>query len=145
MPDENTVAVKQKNPSKTDTHASSYEVAQAVQSYLEQLKNSSNEKQIAVGAAAGFVVGYVSGKLGRSVFKTIGLTVLLMHVCEKQGYLTIDWDKINEDTVNLTSNIKNRADSSSKSWISGAKRFFQEQFLTTGGFVAGAFLGLSTS
>ena len=112
---------------------------------MDQLKDASPGKQIAVGGAAGFVLGFLSGKLGRSVVRTIGLTLFLVHVGERQGYIRVDWDRINKDTNDVSKNIKDRVDSSAQSWITGVKRFFQEQYLTATGFTAGVLLGLGTS
>lgn len=116
-----------------------------IQCYLDELKSSSPGKQIAIGGASGFVVGFLSGKLGRSVVRTVGLTLFLVHLGERQGYIQVDWDRINRDTNNVSRNIKDRVDTSAKSWISTVKTFFQEQYLTATGFTAGVLLGLGTS
>lgn len=47
---------------------------------INNLKNSSTTKQTVVGASAGLVTGYATGKLGRTVGYMIGGTILLVNV-----------------------------------------------------------------
>ena len=47
---------------------------------LRNLKDSSTTKQTVVGAGAGLITGYATGKLGRTVGYMVGGTILLVNV-----------------------------------------------------------------
>ena len=47
---------------------------------MSDLKNSSNEKQLAVGAIAGLTTGYISSKFGKIVLTAIGGSLLILQV-----------------------------------------------------------------
>ena len=47
---------------------------------INNLKNSSTTKQTVVGASAGLITGYATGKLGRTVGYMVGGTILLVNV-----------------------------------------------------------------
>lgn len=122
-----------------------HEMLHLVETYLDNLKDESPGKQLAIGGSSGFVLGFLSGKLGRTVVRTIGLTMFLVHVGERQGWIKVDWNRIDRDTKNVSKDIKDRVDTSARSWMAGARQFFQEQYLTAIGFTAGVLLGLGTS
>lgn len=122
-----------------------HETLSMIEAYLMQLKEESPGKQVAVGGAAGFVVGYISGKLGRSIIRTIGLTLLLIHIGERQGYIYVDWSKLNNDSASLRQRMKDQVNTASGSWFSRLKSCLQGQYLTATGLSAGLLLGLGSS
>ena len=138
-------ASREPEPSSVSIPHNTHETLSMIEAYLIQLQEESPGKQVAVGGATGFVVGYISGKLGRSIIRTIGLTLLLIHIGERQGYIYVDWSKLNNDSAGLRQKIKDQVNTTSGSWFSRLKSCLQGQYLTATGLSAGLLLGLGTS
>ncbi|XP_018016277.1 FUN14 domain-containing protein 1-like [Hyalella azteca] len=54
-------------------------------------------KQAVIGGASGWVVGYLSMKIGKAAATVVGGGLILMQLASHQGYITIDWRRVNKD------------------------------------------------
>jgi FUN14 domain-containing protein 1 len=82
------------------------EAKSIVKKIFGDVDKASATKQIAIGAVTGWTTGYVSMKVGKTVAIALGGSILLLQVANQQGYINIDWNKINKKVDKVTDKIE---------------------------------------
>ncbi|KAF2362463.1 FUN14 [Trinorchestia longiramus] len=54
-------------------------------------------KQALIGGASGWVVGYLSMKVGKAAATVVGGGLILMQLAAHKGYIKVDWSRVNSD------------------------------------------------
>lgn len=62
-------------------------IPRSLKKLLDDLKNSSNAKQLTVGAVSGWATGYLAAKFGKIVATAIGGSLLLIQVLERWQFM----------------------------------------------------------
>jgi len=111
------------------------------------LSEKSVYTKLAVGGAAGWFTGYVFAKIGKSVATALGGSLLLIHAGTRAGYITVDWNQINEDANEMNTAIKAKLreqanDPVTKRLMDKGVTFAKKNVAIAGGFGAGFFLGM---
>ena len=68
---------------------------------LKEISKAPAPKQIGIGAAAGWVSGYVMMKVGKAAATAIGGSLLLLQIAHYKGYITVDWNRMANDSSSL--------------------------------------------
>lgn len=61
-------------------------IPKSLKKLFDDLKNSSNAKQLTVGAVGGWATGYLAAKFGKIVATAIGGSLLLIQVLERKQF-----------------------------------------------------------
>lgn len=61
---------------------------------LGDVSKKSATNQIVLGAASGWVTGYVTMKVGKVAAIALGGGIILLQVANQQGYINVNWSKI---------------------------------------------------
>jgi len=112
---------------------------------IKNLKDSSTTKQTVVGASAGLLTGYATGKLGRTVGYMIGGTILLVNIANRAGYIKINWNEMNSDIEQAKKELGKKAEKELPKLLEKAKDFVSENIVLAGSYIGGFLIGLSSS
>lgn len=119
-------------------------ISGSVKKLIDDLKKSSNAKQLTVGAVSGFATGYLAAKFGKIVATAIGGSLLLIQIAKYNGYIDIDWKKFNDDVKVAKAKIdKNK--SKVPQLVENVSQFASENVVLAGGFASGLLLGFATA
>ena len=113
--------------------------------HLSELRQSSSVKQVAVGTAAGYVSGLVSGKFGRTAATAVGGSVICLHLAQQYGYITINWKRVNGDVAKAKKELEKTAREDGPAFVRQLQTIVLENVLLASGFGGGFLLGLASS
>jgi len=118
----------------------------SLQRACRDLSKQPAAKQAAVGGASGWLVGYLSMKLGKAVATVVGGSLLLLQVAHYQGYVQVDWSKVNKDVKKNASKLQKEV----QARVSGTTgqsitEFAAGNVALSSSFAGGFFLGIASS
>ncbi|CAG2164166.1 unnamed protein product, partial [Oppiella nova] len=116
-----------------------------VSKYYKDLKKSSSAKQLTIGAISGWTAGFVLAKFGRTAGAAIGGTFLLLNLAHYNGYIRVDWKRLNRDLDLAKKEFNKRKDKEFPHMVSKVKRFASDNAVMASGFAGGFLLGLSSA
>jgi len=131
-----------------DVVDSSYTKAVVSRVVALDLSDKSTYVQLGVGGATGWLTGYMVGKVGRVMATAVGGTILLINMGTRAGYITVDWEKVDEDMKIASDEInkklvEQKENEEAKKLFDKASLFVRRNLVTAGGFAAGFFLGIA--
>merc|ERR1719245_2381205 len=102
-------------------------------------------KQIGIGAACGWVSGYIMMKVGKAAATAVGGSLILLQIAHYKGYVTVDWNRITNETSSLSDRMKQKLRLQTKSTGEKMMDFAQKNIYLAGGFTGGFFIGIASS
>jgi len=112
---------------------------------VKELSKAPAPKQIGVGAACGWVSGYLLMKVGKAAATTIGGSLLLLQIAHYKGYVKVDWNRMANDTSSLSDRVKDKLRIQSRSSMDKFMDFAKKNVYLAGGFTGGFFIGIASS
>ena len=112
---------------------------------LKDVSKAPAPKQIAIGSACGWVSGYVMMKVGKAAATAIGGSLILLQIAHHKGYVTVDWNRMANDTSSFSDRLKDKLRMKSKSTGEKFLDFAKKNIYLAGGFTGGFFIGLASS
>uniref|UniRef100_V5IJE9 Putative membrane protein n=1 Tax=Ixodes ricinus TaxID=34613 RepID=V5IJE9_IXORI len=80
-------------------------------SFFRDLTKASPAKQLTVGGVSGWCVGFVFTKAGKVAATAIGGSLLLFQIAQHQGYVKVNWTRLNKDMQQAKNELARRANS----------------------------------
>ncbi|XP_060561551.1 FUN14 domain-containing protein 1-like isoform X2 [Ruditapes philippinarum] len=114
-----------------------------LENILGDISKQSAAKQVVIGGAAGCASGYLFVKVGKSVAISIGASLLLIRIAQHQGYIQINWSKVNKEVTQAKRKVQREANRQFPQLVDNLRRFAQENMFLAGSFVGGFFIGLA--
>ncbi len=102
-------------------------------------------KQIAVGAAFGWLTGYLTMKVGRMAATAVGGSLIILQVAHHKGYVKVDWGRLSGDSSGAVSRLRDRLRNRSRSGWTRFQNLAADNSYVAGGFTGGFFLGIASS
>lgn len=90
---------------------------------LGDISNRSAYAQILIGATTGWATGFATMKIGKLAAFAIGGGIILMEIARQEGYIDIDWNKINRKLDKVTDKVEEAVTGQEKTWIDKAERY----------------------
>lgn len=116
-----------------------------IDKYLGEITKASTAKQIAVGGLSGWIAGFVFTKVGRTAAASIGGSLLLLQLASHQGYIKVNWGKVNYEVKKAKQEFEKRA-SHKLPWIlEEAEDFIKDNIFLASGFAGGFLIGMASS
>jgi len=112
---------------------------------LNDVKRGSTYKQLGVGAAAGWVTGYLGMKVGKLAAMTLGGSLLLMQVAAHKGYVKVNWKKVNGDLQRIGEKVQDDVQKAAPGALGEVKKFATDNKYVAAGFTGGFLIGMSCS
>merc|ERR1711971_1365990 len=112
---------------------------------LKEASKAPAPKQIGIGAACGWVSGYVMMKVGKAAATAVGGSLILLQIAHYKGYVTVDWNRITNDSSSFSEQVKDKLKIRTKSSGEKMMDFAKKNVYLAGGFTGGFFIGLASS
>ncbi|KAL4220755.1 FUN14 domain-containing protein 2 [Mactra antiquata] len=114
-----------------------------LQQIFGDITKQSAAKQVAIGGAAGWFSGYLFLKVGKIAACSLGTTLLLVQIAQHQGYIQINWNRVNKEVEMAKRKVQLEAKRQYPHIVNDLQRFFQENIFLAGSFAGGFFLGMA--
>lgn len=131
---------KDKNVAKTGNNND--DVPDFFKRFFNDLKKSSNSKQLMAGAMGGVVSGYLAAKFGKLAAIAVGGSMLVIQIAQYNGYIEIDWKKVNQD-VQVVKKSMDKNKSQLPVVGQNIRKFITENAVLAGGFASGFLIGFA--
>ncbi|XP_042230472.1 FUN14 domain-containing protein 1-like isoform X1 [Homarus americanus] len=82
-----------------------------LQQFMQDLTKQPVTKQVAVGGLSGWVVGYLSMKVGKVAATVVGGSLIIMQLAAHKGYIKVDWNRVNRDLEKNAKKLKQEVES----------------------------------
>ena len=123
----------------------SRETESTFKGWVKEVSKAPAPKQIGIGAACGWVSGYVMMKVGKAAATAVGGSLILLQIAHYKGYVTVDWNRLTNDTSSLSDRMKQKLRLKTKSTGEKMLDFAQKNIYLAGGFTGGFFIGIASS
>lgn len=114
-------------------------------SFFKDVTKSSPAKQLTVGGISGWCAGFVFTKAGKVAATVIGGSLLLFQVAQHQGYIKVNWSRVNKDMQHAKNELARRANKNLPKAAEEGQQFFKENIFLATGFLGGFLLGMASS
>lgn len=101
-------------------------------------------KQTVVGGISGWCAGMLFAKVGKVAAATVGTSLLLLQIAQHQGYVTVNWTKIEKSMQTAKDSIERDTKKAYPHVAASIKTFFAQNVFLASGFAGGFLLGLSS-
>ena len=89
--------------------------------------------------------GYIMMKVGKAAATAVGGSLILLQIAHYKGYVTVDWNRLTNDTSSLSDRMKQKLRLQTKSTGEKMLDFAQKNIYLAGGFTGGFFIGIASS
>lgn len=110
---------------------------------LGDITRQSAAKQLGVGTVSGLLAGWLFVKVGKMAAMSLGTSLLLIQVAQHQGYIQINWNRIQTQMNVAKSTARNAAHRHYPGFIKSCKEFVQKNMFLALGFGGGFFIGIA--
>lgn len=116
-----------------------------LKNFVNDLAKASTAKQITVGGVSGWLAGYMSVKVGKVAAVSVGGSLLLIQLASHQGYIKVNWSKVNKQMEKAKKEIEKEAQKKLPRVLDEVQRFIQDNAVLAAGFAGGFLLGIASS
>lgn len=117
-----------------------------LQDFINNLTREPTTKQVAVGGLSGWVVGYLSMKVGKVAATVVGGSLIIMQLAAHKGYIKVDWNRVNKDIERNAKKLKREVESSVNTGATDELvSFARENIVLASSFGGGVLLGIASS
>ena len=112
---------------------------------VKEVSKAPAPKQIGIGAACGWVSGYVMMKVGKAAATAVGGSLILLQIAHYKGYITVDWNRVANDTSSFSDRMKDKLKLRTRTTGEKVLDFAKKNVYLAGGFTGGFFIGIASS
>jgi uncharacterized membrane protein (Fun14 family) len=84
-------------------------------------------------------------KVGKAAATAVGGSLILLQIAHYKGYITVDWNRITNDSSSFSDQVKDKLRIRTKSTGEKFMDFAKKNVYLAGGFTGGFFIGLASS
>lgn len=94
-----------------------------VNKILGDVSKTSATKQVALGTVSGWVTGLLAMRIGKVAAVTVGGGIILIQIANEQGYINVNWDKVNKKIDKVADKVEERVSGEGPSWANKVERY----------------------
>lgn len=117
----------------------------AIKKFTKDMSKAPAPKQLAVGATAGWLAGYMTMKVGKAAATLVGGSLLVLQIAHHKGYVKVNWQQLSDDCATAAEKTKDSFAKKGKNGFEQFQEFAAENVYLAGGFTGGFFLGIAWS
>jgi len=121
------------------------EAKNSIKKFVKDMSKAPAGKQLGVGAAAGWVSGYVAMKIGKAAATAIGGSLILLQIAHYKGYVKINWNRLTSDSQNIAEQVRDKLAINTKTGVQKFQDFAKENVFLASGYAGGFLLGMASS
>merc|ERR1719365_368371 len=92
----------------------SEEAKNTITKFVKDMSKAPAGKQLGVGAAAGWISGYVAMKVGKAAATAIGGSLILLQIAHYKGYVQINWNQLTNDSQTICEKMRDKLSKNTK-------------------------------
>ncbi|XP_015610139.1 FUN14 domain-containing protein 1 isoform X3 [Cephus cinctus] len=123
----------------------SKEAKSIIEKILGDVSKTSATKQIILGTTSGWMTGFLTMKVGKVAAFALGGGIIILQVAAHQGYININWDKIQKKAEKLTDKVEEKVTGEGPKFMDKAGKWWRKNSFVATSFVGGFILGLASS
>ncbi|KAL3848019.1 hypothetical protein ACJMK2_018904 [Sinanodonta woodiana] len=109
---------------------------------FQDISRQSVLHQVLIGGGTGWVSGYLFLKVGKIAAVSLGLTLLLIKIAQHQGYIKIDWPKVQQEINQTRKRLERDAMRQYPNVMNNIREFVRKNVFLAGSFAGGFLLGV---
>lgn len=113
--------------------------------FFKDATKASPAKQLTIGGVSGWCAGFVFTKAGKVAAMAIGGSLLIFQIAQHQGYIKVNWSRLNKDLQQAQNELARRTDGKLPRLIEQAQKFVKDNVFLATGFAGGFLLGVASS
>lgn len=131
--------------SEADAGAMSEEAKNTVAKFVKDMSKAPAGKQLGVGAAAGWVSGYLAMKVGKAAATAIGGSLILLQIAHYKGYVKINWNQLTNDSQTICEQMREKLSKNTKTGVQKFQEFASQNVYLASGYAGGFLIGMASS
>ncbi|XP_043287775.1 FUN14 domain-containing protein 1 isoform X3 [Venturia canescens] len=141
------VSKRSKESANIETHDMdvSKEAKSIIDKILGDVSKTSATKQIVIGTASGWATGFLTMKVGKVVAFAVGGGIIVLQVAAHQGYIKINWDKIQKKADKITDKVEEKITGEGPKFMDKVGTWCRKNSYAATSFIGGFILGLASS
>ncbi|KAJ8684169.1 hypothetical protein QAD02_019961 [Eretmocerus hayati] len=112
---------------KEDANRETSDISKEAKSFIEKIlgdvSKTSASKQIIIGSASGWATGFLTMKVGKVAAFAVGGGIIMLQVAANQGYIKINWDKIQKKADKITDKVEERITGEGPRFVDKMERY----------------------
>ncbi|XP_015610137.1 FUN14 domain-containing protein 2 isoform X2 [Cephus cinctus] len=105
----------------------SKEAKSIIEKILGDVSKTSATKQIILGTTSGWMTGFLTMKVGKVAAFALGGGIIILQVAAHQGYININWDKIQKKAEKLTDKVEEKVTGEGPKFMDKVERFVDKK------------------
>jgi len=125
--------------------AMSEEAKNTITKFVKDMSKAPAGKQLGVGAAAGWISGYVAMKVGKAAATAIGGSLILLQIAHYKGYVKINWNQLTNDSQTICEQMRDKLSKNTKTGVQKFQEFASQNVYLASGYAGGFLIGMASS
>merc|ERR1719270_1260641 len=88
-----------------------------IKKFVKDMSKAPAGKQLGVGAACGWISGYLAMKIGKAAATAIGGSLILLQIAHYKGYVKINWNQLTNDSQTICDQMRDKLSKNTKSGV----------------------------
>ncbi|XP_076662144.1 FUN14 domain-containing protein 1 isoform X3 [Halictus rubicundus] len=120
------------------------ETKSMIEKILGDVSKTSATKQIIIGTTSGWVTGFMTMKVGKMAALAFGGGIIMLQVAAHQGYIRINWDKIQKKAEKITDKVEETVTGEGPKLLDKVGRWCRLNTIVATSFIGGFIIGLAS-
>jgi len=125
--------------------AMSEEAKSTITKFVKDMSKAPAGKQLGVGAAAGWISGYLAMKVGKAAATAVGGSLILLQIAHYKGYVKINWNQLTNDSQTICEQMRDKLSKNTKTGVQKFQEFASENVYLASGYAGGFLIGMASS
>ncbi|XP_011304056.1 FUN14 domain-containing protein 1 isoform X2 [Fopius arisanus] len=121
----------------------SKEAKSLIDKILGDVSKTSATKQIIIGTTSGWATGFLAMKVGKVVAFSVGGGIIMLQVAANQGYIKINWNKIQEKAEKLSDKVEEKITGEGPNFMSKIGMWCRQNSCLATSFLGGFIIGVA--
>ncbi|CAK9832533.1 FUN14 domain-containing protein 2 [Anthophora retusa] len=119
--------IKKENKKHVNKDESNLDISKEAKSMVDKIlgdvSKTSATKQIIIGTTSGWLTGFISMKVGKMAAFAIGGGIIMLQIAVHQGYVKINWDKIQKKAEKITDTVEEKVTGEGSKFFDKVERY----------------------
>merc|ERR1712198_105423 len=94
-----------------------------IKKFVKDMSKAPAGKQLGVGAACGWISGYLAMKIGKAAATAVGGSLILLQIAHYKGYVKINWNQLTNDSQTICDQMRDKLSKNTKSGVQKFQEF----------------------
>jgi len=116
-----------------------------IKKFVKDMSKAPAGKQLGVGAACGWISGYLAMKIGKAAATAVGGSLILLQIAHYKGYVKINWNQLTNDSQTIREQIQDKLSRNTQTGLQKFNEFASQNVYLASGYAGGFLIGMASS